>query len=89
MNAFIAIVAFLVILAVVRIWVAKRWGTGQASARQAAAVIAFAWAAFPFVGLAGGAPWSLPIVVAASIILGATIFLVGERLLSGLGKRSG
>ncbi len=88
MNAVAAVVVFILILTAVRYWVSSRWRDGRASTRQAAFVVALAWAAFPFIGLFGGAPWSLAVVVAAALILFIGVFLAGEWMLSRIAKRA-
>ena len=89
MNAFLAVVAFILILTAVRYWVGKRWRDGRISTRQAAFVAALAWAAFPLVGYLGGAPWTLPFVAAASLLFFVGVFVVGDWMLSRFAKRLG
>ena len=86
MNAILAVLLFLAALAIVRRWLGMRWRAGQLSTRRAAVTIAAVWAAFPFVGLAGGAPWSIPVVVVVSLIMFVGVFISGEVMLSRFAK---
>ena len=89
MNAVIGLLVFVGCLFVVRHWLGIRWRAGRVSARRAAAIVAAVWAVFPFVGLAGGAPWGMPVVVSASAILFVAVFVSAYFLLSRFGKRTG
>jgi hypothetical protein len=89
MNAVIGILVFVGCLTAVRHWLGIRWRAGRVSARRAAAVVAAVWAMFPFVGLAGGAPWGMPVVVSGSAILFVAVFVSAYFLLSRFGKRTG
>jgi hypothetical protein len=87
MNWVIAVIAFLAVLAVVRHWAIDAWRSGRMSSRQVAIAISLVWAAFPFVGLATGAPWSIPVVLFGSTVVFVTGVLSTEWLLKRV-KRS-
>lgn len=89
LNAIVALVLFLAALMIVGRWLGTIWRAGRLSTRPASLVIAVLWGAFPFVGLLGGAPWSIPVVVLVSLIMFVGVFVSGEILLPRLAKPPG
>jgi hypothetical protein len=78
----VPVIAFVATLTILRFWLGSRWRAGMLSVQRAALVIAALWATFPFVGLAAGAPWGLPIVVVISLVMFLSVLTAGILILT-------
>jgi len=85
LNWVLAVIVFVALLVVVRLWIGARLRAGRLSRHGAAITVAAVWGVFPFLGLVAGAPWSAPAVVVISALLFTSVLIGAEFLLGRYG----
>ena len=85
----IGLFIYLALLASVRHVLSRRWLDGRMTTTQVSVVVGAVWALFPFLGIAVGAAWSLPVAAFVAALLFVSVLVSTYGLLSSWGRRSG